>query len=480
MDESDFLVARAALASPEVAVAAWQEWWAKTRIEDASGLLVWAGGYIHRNLQTAGLSDPYLAGIARHNFLANNRKLIAARPMLMELTSRWELTPLKSFGMTHDQYSRGMRPLADFDFYVDESHTFEVEEFLRSNEFAAMTGATRHEFASRIVPQRGSWNFLSGGVDLDLHWRLLEHLSVGESRALIERHSKPDSSEVGPIRRLSTEMMLVCVAVHFELQPDGPLSGLFALTALTRRADTDAAARLAIDARAVRDVAVAVERIRDILGDDRDERIDAFADALRPAAATRPFPNAVRFAPRIGERIPRRYVEPARLRFPRLYALWMALTMRPSLERLLIRLTGGMAAPESAVTTEGGAPLPAGGGKLANGWHYLYPGDTRRWAHAPDARLVFDDVAGDVRWLEIELDEPDWNASPPLGFGVFVNGRHVGDCRKGERRYRFALPAREDRLEVSLRVTSWQRHIDPGIHEKWYRMLAPVKRVELA
>ena len=85
MDASERLIAKAALARPNVAAEAWRTWRATYEIATATGLLTWAGGYIYRNLHETGVEDPYLAGIHRHNFIANNRKLIAAIPIIKEL-----------------------------------------------------------------------------------------------------------------------------------------------------------------------------------------------------------------------------------------------------------------------------------------------------------------------------------------------------------------------------------------------------------
>ena len=67
----------------------------------------------------------------------------------------------------------------------------------------------------------------------------------------------------------------------------------------------------------------------------------------------------------------------------------------------------------------------------------------------------------------------------PTGFDVFCNGVAVGRCTSGVARYEFALPRHSGTVEVSLRPVGLTRYRSAGLQEQWFRMLAPVSRIEL-
>jgi hypothetical protein len=477
MDRSEQLIAIAALAGPAAAIDAWTEWRATVPIETASNLLTWAAGYIHRNLLAAGVDDAYLRGIYRHNLLANGARTVAAIEPIRDLSSRWLITPLKSFGMTGDRYSRGLRPLADFDFYVARDDVLAVKAHLESLGFDPLMNVSSDEFGLRILRQRGSWNFKTpAGVDLDLHWRLLEHLSTATSEHLVAANSTIVDSEFGTIRRLDDELMLVCIAVHYQLLGTTLMSGVFDFAHLAKHVDVDRAAQLALATNSVREISQLCEEIRGLVDAGELPHIDRLAaalDSVLPAPAPQTSTRVVR---RLFEPLPRRYFEPEYLTRPAAYRFWFALGRRPIVERVLRRLGG----PFTRIRPDSSDGPLSNDGALGVGWHYRYPGDRNRWANIPDTRTVFTGT-GDVTRVRIELDASAWNAAPVPSFGVFCNGRLLGYCGKSESTFEFAVPrrARASTMELSMRQTARTRFTHPGIHVKWYRMLAPVVRIEL-
>jgi len=468
VDEQDRVLARAALGSPEIALASWREWRASVPQEQATGLLVWAGGYVQRNLDRAGIADDYLAGIARHNFLANNRRFVAAIPRLRELAARWPITPLKSFAMSEESRMRTLRPLADFDFLVPSGSAREVADLMRSWGATPLLDVSEREFTERILARRGSWNFLEGAADLDLHWRYLEHLDAAESDRLVEEFTVPAESSFGPIRRLSTELLLVGVAAHQRVQFGGRFQGLFDVAELARSADPATVAMLASRTESGRDLAETLGMIQEVLGDDRNPGVDAVAAALAPA----PLPEAFEL-PLLAERIPQRYREPAVTRHLLGYRIWIALGMPRLLERAILRLLRGFVR-DAAVAEE----IPRGGARLGPGWHYLYPERPARWSNVPEARAVFDDARGAVA-LRVELEPEWWEVAPLAAVRVVAGGHSLGILRRGETAGEFPLPRHGRRLEVALRVASRLRYRSPGTDAKWYRMLAPVRELAL-
>jgi hypothetical protein len=481
MDESERLVALAALAPPERAVAAWNTWRTTTRIEDASGLLTWAGGYIHRNLLAAGIDDSYLAGIHRYNLISNNRKVIAALPTVRELSASTTVSALKSFGMSSETYSRGLRPLADIDFFVPFAEVDRAREVLADRGFRPNLGVSDVEFATRVVPHRGSWNYLDdAGADLDLHWRIFEHLETTENARLVEEYSRPTHTEFGSVRRLGDELMLLSLVVH-HLHSTGPANGLFDAAHLIRLVDTEEAARLARRIGIEREVHEVCVAIREIVGDDAHPRVvDLERRVARPARA-QPAYSATRRALPVLESIPQRFREDSRLRHPVAYRFWTILGRPLWLERLLLRRPGTLVRPiPDPQPYDPEVPIfPRTAGVLGTGWHHLYPDDRHRWASLPDARVTFPDVDPAVRTLRLELDPEQWAAAPRSTFDVHVNGRRVGTVDKSAAVAEFAVRRPERMIEVSLRARGLHRFRNPGSQQKWYRMLAPVRAIDL-
>ncbi len=473
MDESERLIALAALAEPGEAVRAWAAWRATNDIVAASAVLGWAGGYIHKNLTAAGHPDNYLGGIFRHNWIANNRKVLAVRDTLREIGTRWDTTLLKGFGMSDSGQSRGLRPIADLDFLVAERHAAAVSELLVEHGFEPLERAGASEFVHRIVPQRGSWNYrASSGADLDLHWRLFEHLDARASEALVARNTIRVDSEFGPVRHLTGEMMLLSLVAHHALQGAGALNRLFDIYDLLNRVDPGRVAVLAGEIGIARELAAACAQLRDIVGANARVGLTDLESAVAPRARSTVQYGALRRVLPFGEFNPRRFRESVYLRHPLLYRLWFMVGRPAWVERMLAPFT-----KQSPDVVAGG--LPAGGGALGIGWHYRYPVDNHRWANLPDARILFTEVARKVRRVTIELDRQAWEAAPLTEFTVYCNGTAVGRCESGAIEYVFALPPHTGTVELSLRPIGLLRYRSAGLQEQWFRMLAPVARVEL-
>lgn len=473
MDEAERLLTLAALGGPDRAPAAWAEWRRTVPQAEASGLLMWAGGYINRNLRAAGVEDPYLAGIARYNFLRNNTRVLAALPIIRELTSRFEITPMKSFGMSEAVSARSLRPLADFDFYVSSADLEAVRRRLREAGLVPLLGVDDDELGGRILAQRGSWNFLGADeVDLDLHWRVFDHLDLDLNARLVAENSRLEESEFGRIRRMNPELMTATLAVH--AATSGTQRGsFFDIVHVVGEADVDRLARLVRAARLEREISEVHDILRGVLGDDAGSAGRVLGAVV--GRSRRRVPHATRrLGPTRFMRVPARFREPARWRRPLLTRVW-ALIGRPTLlERLAVAFGGPLAAPEEHPPS---GDLPRGGFRLGAGWLHLYPRDGYRWAMLPDARAVRD-VAEPTRALVIELD-PAWQSIPNSRVEVFVNGRRVGRMTRDARSYRFPIDRPAGTIEVSLRPQAWRRFRDPGIFYRDYGFLAPIARLDL-
>jgi hypothetical protein len=477
MDDAEALIAQAALAPAAAAVGAWDQWKATNDITQASALLSWAGGYINRNLLSAGITDPYLGGIHRYNWMANNRQIVLARPIVLELGSRFTISPLKSFGLSEDVHSRGLRPLADFDFYVDQRHVAEARELLVDRGYRALNEVTEHEFLTRVVRQRGSWNFIDERkVDLDLHWRVVDQVDDGVSERLVAEFSTMTNSEFGRIRRLNNELMLVVLAVHHALQPASSLNLVFDFYNLLAKTRVTDAAAIAQRIGVSRELGELCATVAQLVKDHAHPALAELGAATTTNAESQPVPSARTVVPSWGDKIERRFFEPSYVRAPGVYRVWFALGRPLWLERLMIRLWGGIARTSQVGPSED--QFPARGGTLAGGWHFQFPWESTRWATVPDARVVFAAPPKSAA-LRIALDPELGPVRPTAAFDVVVNGRIVGTFAGDSVEATFAVPNASRRVEVSLRSHGRERFLSPGMWVDWYRHLAPVSTIEL-
>ena len=489
MDESERLICLAALAEPATAQAAWRDWRASNDPAEASALLTWAGGYIQRNLMRVGLDDPYLAGIARHNWLTNNVKLARATPLLTEIAARWQIVPLKSFGLGEDTESRRLRPLADIDFYVERSDARQIIAELLTRNFRPLLGADQEELNDRILTQRGSWNFVTEDVDIDVHWKIMDHLDLATNRALVAQWSQPTKTAYGPVRQLLPEATLSLLATHHVLQESGRLSGIFDVFEIAQRVDPEQARRFAeeTDTREILRTVLAeaaalgatentaVARMRETL--ETSSRASMAKAAIASASPVSPVVTHVTSVP-----YPTDELQTARLSRPWLYRWWFARRNNPALERRLLRLFGPFGKPRITLAHSGPTEIPpATESNLGPGWHHLFPGDAWRWAGNPDSRLTFVGVGpGRIR-LTIALKADDWRVHTPGALGVFANGMLVGQVDRDQSIIVADVTDAVIRgfLDISLRLISGDPKPNRGIASPRNQLLAPVLSILL-
>jgi hypothetical protein len=474
VDESEKLIARAALSSPEKAVAAWDEWKRTNDIRQASNLLGWAGGYIYKNLARANVSEPYLAGIYRHNWLLNNLRFAKASKMIEALQQRWQIVPLKSFALSEETYSRGFRPVADFDFYCDLKDLPEVCAFLEEQGFASQLSPTPSEFQNRIVLQRGSWNFRnSEKTDFDAHWRVFEHLSIKQNRRIVKQSTIRDSANGG--HKLNNATMLVALAVNYALQGEARFNGLFDFYELSLHVDPKQAARVARLANATQPM---LNLVREII--DFEPRDNTVCVALeRELLATMPK-GSTELREESAKRFwhwPNDATQYSLIRNKWLYALWRFAGSLGSVEKSLINKLG----PFSTTIVKRGEQINENGSNLGPGWHYRYPEQNLRWAECEDARVAFEVETAKPLEVTLDLAEVEWQHSPQSSFYVFANGNPIGKCTKEQSSYSFLIAegSSSNRLEISLRPHNLKKFLNVGVHRKWYRLMAPVVSLQV-
>jgi hypothetical protein len=476
MDESERLICQAALAEPRRALEAWQAWRTAHDPATASDMLGWAGGYITRNLRSLGTIDPYLDGIARHHWLSNSRKLVHATPFLGGLASRFALTMLKSFGLGSDPDAWRVRPVADIDFAIPRTQAESVVQELLTAGFRPHLDADWIELAARIMNQRGSWNMVRGGVDLDVHWRVFDHLDDRTNDRLLRQWSLPASTAYGAVRMLRPEATLCLMAIHNALQSGRGASGLFDIFGVVSRVDAAAAARLACETDSAEAVGTALHAIRD-LGAATHPGVTGVLTALETARSTR---RLRRPTPR--DRLAGDVARAARhfTRRPLILAACDGGRHRPRLERVAIRLAGPLSNQSIVCPGSGRFEInPVHERRLGPGWHHRFPHDTWRWATMPAARLALMLPPNARATITVGLAGEAWRNHAFCQLGLFANGTLLATAGRDDTELvgMVTPSAAHGAIELSLRCIRRLAAPQRGILAPRNALLAPVESI---
>jgi len=478
VDESERLICRAALAEPHEAVRAWRQWRAAYDPVGATALLTWAGGYINRNLRRAGLDDPYLAGIARHNWLTNNIKLARALPLLTKIALHWRIVPLKSFGLGSDTESRRLRPLADIDFYVDFDGAEQLMGELLRQDFVPLLNADRTEMTHRIMTQRGSWNFRKDVIDLDVHWKIFDHLDLAANRRLVGEWSVQETAAYGAVRRLRPEATLCLLAAHQVTQVSRGFSGLFDLYEMAATGDPRDAARIARATETAGPLKIALHQARE-LGAAENRNVRGLLEMLEGSVLQR--------AAAWGRRALRRQPGPAKIQTalasrPVLYRIWSSMTGRSAVERTLLALCGPFSKKCVELRNAGHFVVdPRTEPNLGPGWHHLYPVDRWRWAGSPDSRLAIQVPPEANVAISVRLDPRVWRDHSTATLGIFANGILMARAGRDDHEASFDATRAVIRgfLELSLRVIGRRAARHTGILALHNQLLAPISQIRI-
>lgn len=484
MDREKRLLVRSALAEPQLAAAAWQEWRQDFAGPSASSALVWAGGYIYKNLKAAGVIDPYVKGIHRHNWLSNTAKKSRLLPVLRELSKISELTPIKSFAFNHGSYSLGFRPIADFDIYFPPQSIEPVTRALVNLGFSPLMGVSLPTLLEKIYLQRGSWNFLDAqGNDIDLHWKTFDFLSLEENHRLAKANSVKESTEIGMIRRQTPEFMFASQIYVHSLQGEARFNGLFDLYGLLESLELKKTAEKIAELELY-------WQARKIL-DELSEALE-----LKPENPLRQLRSAISFRPRMPKSSPKiasqrlAQIPKSSLRYPSIYRKWFVADALPTVERIINLIKGPATSPSLSVPVNGATEL-----KFAEhadfvpvGFHYQYPEDNFRWAHKGDARVRFDimGVRKSRAWeskrlarVIVHLDSATWKKTPTSRVNVYCNGQKVGRFTKRSTSLEFTARSHNSSLEISLRSNQMHHPLEDGIYFNWFQMLCPISSIEV-
>jgi hypothetical protein len=485
LDREKKLLIRAALAEPSVAVPAWTEWRADFAGPNASNSLAWAGGYVYKNLLAAGVADAFAKGIYRHNWLSNTSKKSMLIPTLREISKITPLLPLKTFGFSHAKHSLGLRPIADFDIFVNQSNLEAVATRLVELKFLPIIDLSLKNLLEKIRLQRGSWNFKDPtGNDLDLHWKAFDHISEEQNERILKENSSLLNTEFGPANYMNSAMSLASQIYVHALQGENRYNGLFDMYNNTRADNFDSAAKIIRELDFCDEAGQVVDELMEALDISHDDPLAGLGRALRGSPK---------------QKIPTRGIQNQRLnqihnsslRFPKLYRAWVKAGANPVLERLHSLILGPMTNSALSIAVEGSLELKLD--KLPNlipvGFHYQYPLDQFRWAHKGDARVRFRLIGsgrGGTKYKEkkvsvtIDLDMTYWGHTPTQDIQIYCHGREIGSLNKTSTRLNFAVPIKTYGFELSFRSSQIPDPLEYGIQYNIYQMLCPIKSISVS
>jgi hypothetical protein len=485
VDREKRLLIRAALAQPSVSVPAWKEWRADFAGPNASSSLAWAGGYIYKNLQAAGVVDAFAKGIYRYNWLSNTSKKSILNPTLRDISKITPLLPLKTFGFSHAKHSLGLRPIADFDIFVNQSILETVATRLVELEFLPILDLSLENLLEKIRLQRGSWNFKdAAGSDLDLHWKAFDHISEEQNERILKENSSHVDTEFGPANYMSSSMSLAFQIYVHALQGEDRYNGLFDIFNNTRVDSIEATAKLVKKLDFCFEAVQVVEELIDALDTGHGDPLAVLGRALR-GSRRKKIPNFGIQNQRLNQ------IHDSSLRFPKLYRAWVRAGASPILERLHFLILGPMTNPALSIDVKENLELKLH--KFPNfipvGFNYQYPVDQFRWAHKGDARVRFGLVESDTRALKnqnrkvsvtIDLDETYWTHTPTHDVSIYCDGRKVGNLNRTANRLTFVLSTKTYEFELSFRTSQVPDPLEYGIQHNIYQMLCPIKSISVS
>lgn len=484
MDREKWLLIRSALAEPQSATAAWREWRQEFSGPDASSALVWAGGYIYKNLKAAGVDDPYVKGVYRYNWLSNTAKKSRIMPVLRDLSRLSELMPIKSFAFSHESYSLGFRPIADFDIYFPPERIEPIARALVRSGFSPLMGVSLPTLLEKIYLQRGSWNFLdSQGNDVDLHWKTFDYLSLEENHRFAKANSTQESTELGVIRRQTPEFTFANQIYVYSMQGEERFNGLFDLHGLLENLD----------------IKNTVQKIAELELYWQARRIlDELSEALdpKPENPLRQLRRAISFKPRLPKSSPRiasqrlDQIPESSLSYPNLYKKWFIADALPFAERIINFIQGPITSPSLSVPVSERTVLTLSeqADFVPVGFHYQYPENNFRWAHKGDARVRFDiqGLRAKRVWpskklarVTIYFDPVAWKKTPTSKVNVYCNGHKVGSLTKRSTSIEFTARSFSSSLEISFRSNQMHHPLEDGIYFNWFQMLCPISSIEV-
>lgn len=475
MDDSEKLIIQAALGQPDSAQKAWTKWKAEYPLREASPVLSWAAGYIYNNLKASGVTDPYLMGIQRHNLISNNLRLAEALPILTVLNKSYGIIPLKSFSLSTQEFSWGNRPVADFDFYSDSRNNKKIWDFLYSEGYKTLLDISEKEFNSRVLSFRGSWNFKNtDSIDLDLHWRIFDHLSLVENRNLVSQETINRKTQIGFEKFLTPELDLVVIANHQFLQGEGRFNGLFDIFHQAKGIDLNKVLKLVRQTDTQISMQSSITILDEIMGKENHANLVTIGKLLQAKRKIK-TKKSVTYVSRYFQKTNLRVIK-LEHRHPHIYKIWSFLGRHAFFEKFLLNHFGAFSKYVEMPNSGFNFALQK---EFGVGWHYQYPIDDWRWGHTPDSRIAWHIKPNKIYRVSFVFNASAWSVSPVESVNVFFNGIFIQAWKKNTSNFSGTFRTKLDFLEVSFRPDKTIDYMATGPHFNWHRFSIPIMNANL-
>lgn len=480
MDEQEHLVLSAALLPPQAAFKAWEQFRATVALREASPILMWAGGYIHENLSHAGLSERYLRGIYQHNLIVNAELLQATRECVSELSRKFEVTRLKTFGRAAIRKKLGSRPLADIDILIEPRFLKQAIAILARHGFSPSLDVTTEEFWDRIVPQRSSWGFINDfGKSIDIHWSLFDHLDKAANRKLISGRSSSNwhGSNVEGVLDPALELALLAIQHRLQFPSAGHL--LIEIFRLQEETVFPRIIEVGKQSQSLEWIHEAFDQLAPILG--KASPIIARLNQHRTDNPLSPLQHDTQgeIDFKTEKRLVSSFGKRGKWKTWLLFSWWVQGTSSRT-ERGLIRVFRGLSGSRVSEVSPGVWRFDSSTKKsIGPGWSYRMPDRDFFWSRFPEGRLAFIGAGKGTFELEIQVEWDEWGRHPLQEVTLFVNGVEAQIIRKSTQHIRFQLENRMSTLEISVRRIDRKHFSTAGIFREWYEQMLPVKSISL-
>ena len=477
------LLLRAAFGPPERALIFWEEFKASTPIEHRHSSLSSICGHILTNLKRGGFGDSYLQTMSRLNFLRTSARLSEASEVISELNSKFGSIQLKGSAVLEAGANRSSRSIGDIDLYVYPKHLHQSIHFLTTLGFSPAHGVSLDELWDHIVPKRGSWSMVRDKVDLDIHWKIFDHLSLEENASLVR---KSTTKEFGGDSRL--ELVLAHSLFHDLYQAHDIYQGLFDFISLRDKVHSNKIWEIGSSALLTNHFAELNEIVLSEISLElfKHTPVDAaspYKDLLNIQLPRDTIEKSPRFLNRVQVKSELNRTSSRVFKHPRIYKFWDLSLRSARLEKFLLSFCKSFTRVPPNVPSEYiEGPDTSKVECLGIGWCWRDPIWSARYSEGPDARFLLAPLKGSVsesksQTVDLELHSQMWENATASSIDFFASGYFLGTILRGKNSYSFNLPrnlSKRDVIEFSLRprVFLSTKKLGEGTH--WYRYCLPI------
>ena len=437
-------------------------------------------GHIRKNLGVAQEAR-YFRNMATVVFLRNADRIGKALPVIKELSFLGRIYPLKGFDILNRFQDLSARSIGDIDLFVEYNKLKEIVDYLTSKGFSPAHGVKVEELFDHIVPKRGSWSMVKDGVDLDLHWKIFDYISLQANQELVLKNIQAGSCGRYDLPALKIELVLLHSLFHDCYQSNGVYQGLHDTIAFENYFDKHLISKIAGEIGLDLHLEAFNLIVKKTIGKE------LFASTKRKRQS--PYENLELMPPirEVKEKSPlwlnRRGVyselkrsSGSRMRWKWLYIMWDKAFRSAKVESFILKFLTSFTPTEtlsSFIDTRDGI---TDHNVFGIGWSWKNPGQTGRFCEGPDARLVLNVKEG-LHNGRLIIDQHLWNWSTVGNVDFFCSGKFLFSINHSKNEYDFQLPESmrtRKFVEFSFRPRNFYRSRDLGEGTHWYRLSVPL------